>query len=304
MQQLATPTGQHEQAGARRYHISLIAPDGFIHSAAFTELAEMLAQGLLQLGMTVTADINLIDPAARNIVLGAHLLDAASLMKLPASTIIYNTEPLGLHGAKGLDKLPLAANRLEIWDYSLRNLAIWRSLGVSRQIHYLPPGYTRSLTRIEAAVEQDIDILFYGSLNPRRYRVLDALTQRGVKLGHLFGVYGKERDAAIARAKLVLNLHFYEAGIFESVRVSYLLANSKAVVAEVNPDTEIEPWYLDAVQASPYESLVESCMRLLADAPARQALEQSGFTLMQQHHIASLLRPMVCTEAELASATT
>ena len=54
------------------------------------------------------------------------------------------------------------------------------------------------------------------------------------------GVRGAERDALIARARLVLNLHFYPTAIFELVRVSYLLANGKAVVAECGPETEID----------------------------------------------------------------
>ena len=36
----------------------------------------------------------------------------------------------------------------------------------------------------------------------------------------------------IARSKIVLNLHQYDAQVFEIVRVSYLLANRRAVVSE------------------------------------------------------------------------
>ena len=57
---------------------------------------------------------------------------------------------------------------------------------------------------------------------------------------HPFNAYGGKRDALIARAKVVLNIHYYAAQVFEIVRVSYLLANSKAVVTEIGPDTDLD----------------------------------------------------------------
>ena len=40
------------------------------------------------------------------------------------------------------------------------------------------------------------------------------------------------RDDLIARAKVVLNINKHQAKIFEIVRVSYLMANAKAVVLQ------------------------------------------------------------------------
>ena len=96
-------------------------------------------------------------------------------------------------------------------------------------------------------------MLFYGSLNSRRQAVLENLRLAGLKVVHLFGVYGEERDAAIANAKVVLNLHYYEDSIHELVRTSYLLANKKAVVSEAGPGTEIEDGIREAMVAVPYE---------------------------------------------------
>jgi hypothetical protein len=64
----------------------------------------------------------------------------------------------------------------------------------------------------------------------------------------LAGVYREERDRLIARAKVVLNMHYYDARVFEIVRVSYLLSNEKAVVAECGATTTIEPDIRDAVR--------------------------------------------------------
>ena len=76
--------------------------------------------------------------------------------------------------------------------------------------------------------------------------------------------------------KLVLNLHFYPSNVFEVVRVSYLLTNAKAVVAECASDTEIDRGLRDAVEGVEYEDLVPACLALLADDGRRRALEERG----------------------------
>jgi hypothetical protein len=96
---------------------------------------------------------------------------------------------------------------------------------------------------------------------------------------HLFSVYGSERDAAIADAKIVLNMHFYEDSIHEIVRTSYLLANSKAVVSECGPDTEIDDDIRQAMVAVPYRDIVQSCVALINDEPRRRALERKAFEI-------------------------
>jgi hypothetical protein len=53
-------------------------------------------------------------------------------------------------------------------------------------------------------------------------------------------VYGQARDALVARARIQLNVHYYEAKVFEVVRVSYLLANGRFVVSETGADAEEE----------------------------------------------------------------
>ena len=91
----------------------------------------------------------------------------------------------------------------------------------------MPVGYVPELTRVAAAPAEDIDILFHGSMNERRNNVISQLRQAGLNAHTVFGMYGPARDALIARSKVVLNMHYYEANIFELVRVSYLLATAK-----------------------------------------------------------------------------
>jgi hypothetical protein len=95
-----------------------------------------------------------------------------------------------------------------------------------------------------------------------------------------FGVYGGMRDELIARSKLVLNVHFYEARVLEIVRVSYLLANRKCVVSEAGADAAYEQQFVTGVTFVPYHELPDACARLLKDPTKRQALAHNGFERM------------------------
>jgi SAM-dependent methyltransferase len=211
---------------------------------------------------------------ARQIVLGAHLLDASGLAALSADAIIYNSEQIDPSSEWLKGPYCAALTSHEVWDYSAENARRLLTLG-TQAVRHVPVGYVPELVRIAPAVE-DIDVLFYGSLNPRRQQILQALTARGLNVVTLFGTYGESRDQAIARAKIVLSVHFYEAKIFEIVRAAYLLSNAKAVVAECGTDTSVEADLRDAICAVPYEGLVDACLELVHDTAKRQALGQRG----------------------------
>ncbi|MBP2631233.1 MAG: hypothetical protein H6Q70_1861, partial [Firmicutes bacterium] len=140
--------------------------------------------------------------------------------------------------------------------------------------------------------------LFYGSMNARREKIVEELKQRGLTVITLFGVYGKERDAVIARAKVIINIHFYDSSIFEIVRISYLLANRKAVVAECNEDTEIADDLKTAVALAPYDKLVETCVELVNNDEERQLLEKNGFESFSLRKEVNILRDVI-TEKNL-----
>ncbi|MGN8000334.1 hypothetical protein [Sphingomonas sp. 22176] len=253
------------------YHLCLVQPEGYAHSGALLELAELVFHGLSDLGHPVTIALNEIREPGRNILVGAHLLDHEVIDRLPEGTILLNSEQLQAEGGGWTGVMLHAARRFEIWDYSPRNVA--RLAQVAAHTRLLPIGFHPALDRIAPAAEQDIDVLFYGSINPRRRAVLDGLAAAGLRVEHLFGVYGTDRDAVVARSKLVLNVHYYPTHIFEIIRVFYLMANGKPVVSEVAADTAVDPVYLPGIAACPYEGLVERCVALVGDQDARRSLE-------------------------------
>jgi tetratricopeptide (TPR) repeat protein len=269
--------------------VVLIRPEGYDHGATFSEVIETVTGGLRALGAEVSQHVNKLLPGPQVLLFGSHLLPAEEARRVPAGSIIYNLEQID--GASSwcsptyLDLL----KRCQVWDYSRRNIESLLRLGVKTRPKHVPIGYVPELTRIAPSPDQDIDVLFYGSMNERRARVMGQLEDLGLNAHAVFGVYGPERDALIARAKVVLNLHFYETSIFELVRVSYLLANHKAVVAECRPGTEIDEDMRDAVRTARYEDVAAACAELVANPGARHELGERGFARMAARDEAGIL---------------
>ena len=259
-----------------RWIVSLLKPPGYVHIQALYECAEGFLNGLKALGFEARFGAPQ-EPCDHVLVFGAHLMSPDS--RLPAHAIIYNTEQL-VDWSKRADQQPYFDHlaRHEVWDYSDANIAVLRARAHGR-VGRIGLGYEPGLTRIPAGAEQDIDVLFYGSRNDRRAAVLQQLVRSGLKVQALGSVYGAERDAYIARSKVVLNVHFYPSATFEIARVSYLLANHKAVVCEHSVVNEDDASLLNGMAYVPYEELVSACAKLVSATAMRKALEQRGFEL-------------------------
>src|SRR5580658_4511666 len=78
-----------------RFHITLVRPDGYLHTEAFREIAETLQCGLQGLGHTAHIQENAVDAIATNVLLGAHLLTPDEASIVPPGSIVYNLEQLG-----------------------------------------------------------------------------------------------------------------------------------------------------------------------------------------------------------------
>lgn len=248
----------------------VIAPRGF---PAFQEVAETIHYGLLSLGHDCVITKRWLTDR-RLILFGSFSIPLLGVLP-PRGTILYNLEQV-FYGSQFITPTAVAIFRqYPMLDYNKRNIERLVKMGVPPP-RYLPIGYVPEMTRIPPASEQDIDVLFYGSMDDRRRAVLDALRDRGLRVEATFGVFGRVRDGLIARSKVVLNMHGI-SDVFESVRVSYPLANKKAVVSERGDGHED---FEGGVAFADYGELVDRCAELVADDRARAVLAQRGFDLM------------------------
>ena len=273
-----------------RFAVAIVSPPSHhdISAGAFNEVAEALHHGLLALGHDSVLTNRLDLDERRTIVLGGNLLVQYGL-EPPKNPIFYNLEQLG-------DDLPWMTmpefvdlfRRYPHWDYGQANVERLAGLGLPRPT-YVPIGYVPELTRIAPAPE-DIDVLFYGALNGRRYAVLRDLHDRGLRVKWLSGAYGASRDAWIARSKIVLNLHYWEAKIFEITRVSYLLANRRAVVSERGADPTLERDLESGIAFADYDELADRCVELVGNERARRELAERGYQAFSARDQAAILQ--------------
>lgn len=272
------------EVGGERYRVALAVEVPWTRDQ-FGDLVEGLNWGLARLD-------RLAEPgaAARAIVLCPHLLDAAGLARLPADAVLYNLEQITPSSQLPPSRL-WAFRHWPIWDFSPRNIDRWADQGLAAA--HVPIGWHPGLERIAPAPVQDLDVLFLGNLNHRRLAALERMRKRGLTVAAPKGVFGAERDALVARAKVVVNIHYYPTSLLETLRLAYLLANGAVVVSERSPRSEIPPEYEDAVCWSPYEDLAETCSALIADAGRRTQAGAAARAAMRAMPVARWLAPAI-----------
>jgi len=275
-----------------RFHIAQIIPTPRMHGLrGYAEVIESVKWGLEQLGHRVTCDVNRFSRGARNIVFGAQVLPIDAQKQLADDSIIYNFEQLPRDlDTPFRDEIRHFAERFCIWDYSEFNLDGWDRIETAHKVRIVPVGYAPVLERIEPRPQQDIDVLIYGFTSPERLEVFNSLAKSGLTTVFACGLYGQERDELIARSKVVLNINRYrDAGIFEVVRVSYLLMNHKAVVSDLHANTRIEPDLEAAIRISQPYAIAGECLRLVDNASERSELAERGYDIFRRRDIRQIL---------------
>jgi len=273
------------------YCIWIVTPPGYGHAHAFDEIALSLNQGLKNLGKTSFITRRPEERKGRTIILGPHLLQAIPDTFILTNSILYNLEQIYDGNYMFTHDYFDLLRRFEVWDYSDRNIEALAKLGVHVG-KKCAIGYVEALTKLPS-VEEDIDVLIYGSMSERRTSIIKKLNEMGHNCRALFNVYGSERDAMIARAKIVLNVHHYPTKIFEMVRVSYLLANKKFVLSETSQEDEALTAIKDGIAQCNYEDLTSQCVSFLKAPDERKRIAERGFSIFRQLRQEEILREIL-----------
>lgn len=228
-------------------HLSIVQPTGYVHSLGLVDQARYFRWQFRRLGAQVTMAKNRLRHDAVNFVFGAHLGFDASQCRRHAC-IFVNLEQLGDGGASlPADYLKLLAGSAVV-DYDAENVAAYAAQ--AEDVPLVPLLHAPYLAPAEPIPleERPIDLLFFGSLNPRRRAWLDRIESLGLAVS-VFDtpLYGPERDQFIAQAKAVLNCHFYESTRFEQTRVAHCLSLGTPVISERTPGTRPHAAFEDAV---------------------------------------------------------
>jgi hypothetical protein len=252
-----------------------------------------------KLGYEVSSERATLRTDAINIVCFAHQLLPQALQDMTVNSIVLNFEQL-VSGSQAHTESYLALLRAHyVWDYSKTNLARYAEFGIDNG-HYVPLGYEEEAANalhpesVLPDVLQDIDVLFFGSLSPRRERVLLAMKKKGLNVvcneGSLWD--NAYRDELIRRSKLVLNMHFFDnSRIVEIPRLSMLFRQRKAVLCELYGDSEIFPELRQVVAGTACDDLADMAVLLTSAPQLRRRLEHQGFETFRRRSQAAILGP-------------
>lgn len=162
-----------------------------------------------------------------------------------------------------------------ILEYSDENIETEVSFGIPyQQIYYLPTDLLSHYNDHRPPVDRDIDVLFYGDIYcDRRTRILSRLSERfNVEIVH--GRFGPEMQELIRRAKVVVNIHYYEDAKLEAMRIFECLSLGTPVVSERSVDIAAYPGIesvVDFVREGDAEGLADAVASLLGSATLYQS---------------------------------
>ena len=245
------------------------APRPFV----FSEAALCLRDAIRAAGFRSEVCINRADVNALSIVIGAlpqlpHGVEQMDRRK----TAIFNFEQLGSTSAIATAQYRRWLRDWLVFDYHAANIEVLkRDNGPAQQAFEVPivPSHSIALPGGDPSTKT-VDVLFYGTLNQRRARILAELEAAGLKVERVDGAYGPELTPAIRRARLVLSVHFYEAALFPVARILQPVAQGVPVVCEDSIFSARSDWSRSGIRFAAYDKLVPACLELLR-SPAEQA---------------------------------
>jgi glycosyltransferase involved in cell wall biosynthesis len=134
----------------------------------------------------------------------------------------------------------------EIWDYDENNIEFLYNEGF-KNIKHFPMVYCEKLKQKNNITKPKYDILFFGSINDKRLRILKLLhkkyniliispnsdTYKSIFNDNIIdAIHNDKIYEHIFDSKIIVNLHYYESNIQEQVRLFELLINNCVVVSE------------------------------------------------------------------------
>jgi len=203
----------------------------------FKDIVNSLYYSIKNLGYKVSITDNIISNNEDIYI----LIGAAEFIDIvPKRYIVFQFEQTNISYNNNKDiwftdkYIKLLKNADYVWDYSNDNINYLRNNFNIKNTFYVPIRYSVVLDNLPKIKEsnKDIDILFMGSINERRRNILDKLEKK-YKL-HIASnnLWNEEREHLISRSKIVLNIQFYDNGILELVRLSYLLSGNTFIISE------------------------------------------------------------------------
>lgn len=152
---------------------------------------------------------------------------AFQITNLPKNYIVYQCEQWDSHWF-GKYYWGIINGALQVWEFAECNISKY-PIGLQSKVVHVPAGLINGVIK-----EKDIDVVFYGAVNKHRETLLSQIRNNKIHITCIQNKYGSEMIDILSRAKVVLNIHFYEKGHLETFRINEALCCGCHVVSERN----------------------------------------------------------------------
>lgn len=250
----------------------------------FKEIVNSLALSLRNLNYHITKTSTVLknDDDLYIIVGGAEYYDI-----IPKNYIVFQFEQSGVTTTNNQKDiwfttkyLDLLQNAQYIWDYSRENITYLSNKYKFTNTMYVPLRYSESIRTCPQLRESEktIDVLFLGSMSERRKKLLDRLQESNYTI-HIArnNLWNQERDKLVAQSKIVLNIQYYDNGILEMPRLTYLLSNGIFVISEKGREPSIASEMSNYLILCSYARLEQQIMYYLGRPDLRKKKTKEFF---------------------------
>ncbi|MBL0652702.1 GT99 family glycosyltransferase N-terminal domain-containing protein [Aeromonas caviae] len=233
-------------------------------------LAELMCASLKKVNIQAVVQYQMPEEGYLDVL---HIVICPQMFSvLPGQYIAYQLEQSVSSRWFTDDYLARLENSLAIFDYSLKNIAFLQDKGLSyRQLYHLPVGFLPR--ELADSVPETVDVLFYGDINNDRRRAYIAELKKHFSVKIINDLFGDALYAEMAKAKVIVNIHYYEGALLETTRIYECLSQNKIIVSEESADmneySELLP-LVDFVPVNDIQAMVEKVEHWVSSDVARK----------------------------------
>ena len=188
------------------------------------------------------------------------------------------------------DYLEILRHAYIVFDYSLKNIEYFSDdRSIFSKLYYLPLDIcqkTAEESRKDWDSEQTYDVLFYGAdMAEHRQAFLKPISER-FKIKVISEMFGEELYAEMRKAKLIVNIHYYENALLETTRLSEIMSVCNAlIISEHSNDPTEEQRYedlVDFVDIGDVDGMIERISYWLSHEDERLAKVRANRKLLDE----------------------
>lgn len=193
---------------------------------------------LLSIGKTVVI-VEAVNPDDDDDMCVLYIITfCQQVVRMPKRYIVYQLEQMHTKTYKDNEEYKeKLKSALRCWEYNSSNRAyystpapVWMPVPIASMPSIFPCAVPDG--------QPTIDVLFYGSINDRRYTILKCLYHTLQPMGMVVklvqGHYGESLYPFIRRARVVLNIGFYEDTLLATYRLNEALVHKRVVMSEIS----------------------------------------------------------------------